>query len=67
MFPPLKLRHIFTHNICNDVPMKCNIVCFSTDSFGQAAVMGHFIILALLWVTRDLGGEYGWGHLFKKS
>ncbi|WAR01094.1 S13A2-like protein [Mya arenaria] len=36
-------------------------------TFGQGAVLGHFIILAILWVTRDMGGEYGWGKLFKEG
>ncbi|XP_052800974.1 solute carrier family 13 member 2-like [Mya arenaria] len=36
-------------------------------TFGQGAVMAHFIVLAILWVTRDLGGEYGWGKLFKQG
>ncbi|KAH3887590.1 hypothetical protein DPMN_011608 [Dreissena polymorpha] len=36
-------------------------------TFGQAAVSAHFVVLAVLWVTRDLGGEYGWGHIFKKG
>ncbi|XP_045170886.2 Na(+)/citrate cotransporter-like [Mercenaria mercenaria] len=36
-------------------------------SFGQGAIMGHFIVLAILWITRDMGGEYGWGSLFQKG
>ncbi|CAC5376303.1 SLC13A2_3_5 [Mytilus coruscus] len=32
--------------------------------FAQAAVIGHFIILAVLWITRDLGGAGGWGDIF---
>ncbi|XP_060600137.1 Na(+)/citrate cotransporter-like isoform X3 [Ruditapes philippinarum] len=36
-------------------------------SFAQGAVMGHFIVLALLWITRDMGGEYGWGSLFQQG
>lgn len=36
-------------------------------TFGQGAVLGHFIALAVLWITRDLGGEYGWGTIFKKG
>lgn len=36
-------------------------------TFGQGAIIGHFVLLAVLWITRDLGGEYGWGHVFKKS
>lgn len=34
-------------------------------SFGQGAVMAHFLCLAILWITRDLGGEFGWGMIFK--
>lgn len=26
--------------------------------------MGHFLLLAVLWITRDLGGVGGWGSLF---
>lgn len=33
--------------------------------FAQIAVFGHFILLALLWITRDLGGVGGWGSIFK--
>lgn len=33
-------------------------------NFGQAAVIGHFTSLAVLWITRDLGGSGGWGDLF---
>lgn len=33
-------------------------------SFGQVAVIVHFVLLALLWVTRDLGGIGGWGDIF---
>ncbi|KAL4223442.1 hypothetical protein ACF0H5_016913 [Mactra antiquata] len=36
-------------------------------TFGQAAVFGHFITLAVLWITRDMGGEFGWGSWFKKG
>lgn len=36
-------------------------------SFAQGAIMGHFIVLALLWLTRDMGGEYGWGSVFEKG
>lgn len=34
-------------------------------SFGQVAVIIHFLALALLWITRDFGGSYGWAHVFK--
>ncbi|CAG2256533.1 SLC13A2_3_5 [Mytilus edulis] len=33
-------------------------------NFAQAAVIGHFFILAVLWITRDLGGAGGWGDIF---
>ncbi|XP_062610508.1 solute carrier family 13 member 2-like isoform X2 [Saccostrea cucullata] len=33
-------------------------------TFGQGAVIIHFVLLALLWVTRDLGGVGGWGDIF---
>lgn len=33
-------------------------------SFAQGAVIAHFVILALLWITRDLGGAGGWGRIF---
>lgn len=36
-------------------------------TFGQGAVISHFVVLIVLWITRDMGGEAGWGHLFKKS
>lgn len=34
-------------------------------SFGQVAVSIHFLALAILWITRDFGGNYGWAHTFK--
>lgn len=33
-------------------------------TFGQVAVIIHFTLLAVLWVTRDLGGVGGWGDIF---
>nr|XP_011440239.3 solute carrier family 13 member 2 [Crassostrea gigas] len=33
-------------------------------SFAQGAVIVHFVILAVLWITRDLGGAGGWGRIF---
>jgi hypothetical protein len=33
-------------------------------SFAQAAVIGHFLLLAILWITIDLGGVGGWGDIF---
>lgn len=33
-------------------------------SFAQGAVIAHFVILAVLWITRDLGGAGGWGRIF---
>ncbi|XP_061166461.1 Na(+)/citrate cotransporter-like [Saccostrea echinata] len=36
-------------------------------TFGQGAVIVHFVLLALLWVTRKLGGVRGWGDLFPEK
>ncbi|KAL3857545.1 hypothetical protein ACJMK2_012199 [Sinanodonta woodiana] len=36
-------------------------------NFAQAAVMVHFVVLVVLWITRDLGGVSGWGNLLKKK
>ncbi|KAJ8312718.1 hypothetical protein KUTeg_010091 [Tegillarca granosa] len=36
-------------------------------SFAQGAVLVHFILLAVLWITRDLGGIGGWGDIFPES
>lgn len=36
-----------------------------TISFGQVAVLAHLVAMALLWVTLDKGGTYGWSRLFK--
>ncbi|XP_061196491.1 Na(+)/citrate cotransporter-like [Saccostrea echinata] len=33
-------------------------------SFAQGAVIAHFVLLAVLWITRDLGGVGGWGRIF---
>ncbi|XP_077866327.1 solute carrier family 13 member 2-like [Saccoglossus kowalevskii] len=32
-------------------------------TFAEGAVLVHFVMLALLWMTREMGG-YGWGNLF---
>ncbi|XP_012942314.1 solute carrier family 13 member 5 [Aplysia californica] len=32
--------------------------------FGQGMIMFLFVLLVTLWITRDLGGVVGWGHLF---
>lgn len=37
---------------------------YSCFSFAQGAVIAHFVILAVLWITRDLGGAGGWGRIF---
>ncbi|XP_077995945.1 solute carrier family 13 member 2-like [Glandiceps talaboti] len=37
-----------------------------TITWAEAAVLVHFIILALLWMTRDISG-YGWGNLFPEG
>ncbi|WAR01096.1 S13A5-like protein [Mya arenaria] len=42
-------------------------VMFLRCKFGQGAVLVHLIVLVILWVTRDMGGEYGWGKLFKEG
>lgn len=36
-------------------------------SFAERAVMVFFGLLVILWITRDLGGVGGWGHLFAKK
>lgn len=33
-------------------------------TFAQGAVLGHFLLLVILWISRDLGGVGGWGDLF---
>ncbi|GFR73054.1 solute carrier family 13 member 5 [Elysia marginata] len=32
--------------------------------FGEGMLLGLFSLLVILWVTRDMGGEAGWGKLF---
>ncbi|XP_059151149.1 Na(+)/citrate cotransporter-like [Physella acuta] len=32
--------------------------------FGQILIIILFVSLVLLWMTRDMGGEMGWGHMF---
>lgn len=32
--------------------------------FAQAAVIGHFVLLAILWITIDIGDGDGWHNLF---
>ncbi|OWF50269.1 solute carrier family 13 member 2-like [Mizuhopecten yessoensis] len=36
-------------------------------TFAQGAVMAHFLLLAILWISRDLGGVGGWGDLFPEK
>ncbi|XP_033747142.1 solute carrier family 13 member 2-like [Pecten maximus] len=36
-------------------------------TFGEVAVIGHLLVLAVLWITRDLGGSGGWGFLFPRG
>lgn len=40
---------------------------FFNCSFAQGAVLVHFILLAVLWITRDLGGVGGWGDIFPEK
>ncbi|XP_077995946.1 solute carrier family 13 member 2-like [Glandiceps talaboti] len=35
-------------------------------TWAEGAVLVHFIMLALLWMTRDISG-YGWGNLFTEG
>ena len=35
--------------------------------FAEKVVLAHFVILALLWLTRDPGFVPGWGYGFKKG
>lgn len=34
-------------------------------SFAQIAVLFHLVAIAILWITRDMGGTFGWAYLFK--
>ncbi|XP_060071030.1 solute carrier family 13 member 2-like [Ylistrum balloti] len=36
-------------------------------TFAQAAVIVHFFLLVILWISRDLGGIGGWGDLFPEK
>lgn len=36
-------------------------------SFAEGAVLFWFVILVVLWITRDLGGAAGWGTVFKEG
>lgn len=36
-------------------------------SFGQIAVLLHLLLIVLLWITRDVGGSFGWASLFKNK
>ncbi|OWF50270.1 solute carrier family 13 member 2-like [Mizuhopecten yessoensis] len=36
-------------------------------TFAQGAVIGHFITMSTLWITRDLGGVGGWKDLFPEK
>lgn len=55
--PPSQYLDVFTSNI----KVLSVYPCFS---FAQGAVIAHFVILAVLWITRDLGGAGGWGRIF---
>ena len=30
-------------------------------------MIGHFLALAILWITREMGGMYGWSALFPQK
>ncbi|KAL4218029.1 hypothetical protein ACF0H5_022767 [Mactra antiquata] len=34
-------------------------------TFAQVSVLMHLILIALLWITRDMGGTIGWAGLFE--
>ncbi|RUS68684.1 hypothetical protein EGW08_023554 [Elysia chlorotica] len=36
----------------------------NSDLFGEGMVMALFALLVIMWVTRDMGGQVGWGQLF---
>ncbi|XP_060071029.1 Na(+)/citrate cotransporter-like [Ylistrum balloti] len=36
-------------------------------TFAQGAVIGHFVAMSLLWITRDLGGVGGWKNVFPEK
>ena len=42
-------------------------ISFSFFRFAQGVIIVHFVTLILLWITRDMGGQVGWGHIFKDS
>ncbi len=43
--------------------MQYNLL--SCARFAEKAVLCHFTVLAVLWMTRDLGTAGGWGKLFQ--
>ena len=44
---------------------KRSYLYFGCYSFGQIAVIVHLVVIVILWITRDMGGSYGWSTLFK--
>ena len=55
------MHNVYEIACCNSVLLFDIIFC----SFGQVVVSIHFLALAILWITRDFGGNYGWAHAFK--
>ena len=53
-------QHIVEENTVSQCPFSD--LC---SSFAEKAVLCHFIILAILWLTRDLGTVGGWGKLIQ--
>jgi len=43
-----------------------NLVC-CVSRFAEKAVLGHFILLALLWLFRDPKFMKGWAIIFEKE
>lgn len=35
--------------------------------FGEGMLLGLFVLLVTLWITRDMGGQAGWGQLFERD
>ena len=58
------MHNVYEIVCCNSV-LLFDIIFYTFYSFGQVVVSIHFLALAILWITRDFGGNYGWAHAFK--
>ncbi|XP_059168487.1 solute carrier family 13 member 2-like [Physella acuta] len=45
--------------------IKSHLMDLGPLSFAEKAIMGHFFVLLIFWLTMKLPGEIGWSYFFK--